>query len=219
MRRVAMLVSPIVGILRDWDCRVISNEDVGERNKGRLPGMLIRYWPVFEIKQTHEKFWAMVRRTLKPFGLVLLFLALASCTSTSLTPNPQAQAKATPPPAPVQIDMAALPGNYGLASYQRDEDRQRTLAQAKIACRNPFVITAGNNGGVVMHSAGQSGPTEVFLKTDGRGTSYLGPKGPAGAPKDQRIISYENGNLITQSLEPRLRSVYGNIVLVPCAQS
>lgn len=152
---------------------------------------------------------------------------LASCTSTSIAPAPkpqvalQSQPTAPSPaapvaPAPVQINVATLPGNYGLASYQRAQDRERTLKQAKIACRNPFVIKAGANGGIVMHSPGQSGPTEVFLKTDSEGLSYLGPRGAAKVPKDQRIVSYESGVLITEFLQPRLKSVYGNIVLSPC---
>ncbi|MEP1208048.1 MAG: hypothetical protein ABJM29_18190 [Rhizobiaceae bacterium] len=151
-------------------------------------------------------------------SLGLVCLLLASCTSASLTSKPESDVGAAAP-GPIQIDLATLPGNYGLASYQRAEDRERTLKQAKLACRIPFVINAGANGGVVMHSPGQSSPTEVFLKIDSRNISYLGPRGDAGSPKDQRILFYENGTLITQPMEPRLQSVYGNIVLTPCSQS
>ncbi|NKB54306.1 MAG: hypothetical protein GKR97_19205 [Rhizobiaceae bacterium] len=146
--------------------------------------------------------------------LPVLMAALASCSATTTAPEPQQVAA----PRPIQIDMATLPGDYGLASYQRAEDRERTLKQAKIACQNPFNVAAGSNGGVVMHAAGQAGPTEMFLKKDGQGRSFLGPRGEAGSTNDQRILSYDDGILITQPMQPRLQSVYGNIVLVPCAK-
>ncbi len=151
----------------------------------------------------------------------ILLTGLAACTSTSPTTSlqPQAAAPTPPPPAVVQITTASLPGNYGLASYHRAEDRERTLKQAKIACRNPYKMTAGANGGVVMHAPGQPGPAEFFVKKDNAGRSYIGPKGEAAGPNDQRVLSYDNGTLVTEWTSGRLKTVYGTMVYVPCASA
>ncbi|PHP64830.1 hypothetical protein CSC94_22410 [Zhengella mangrovi] len=119
-------------------------------------------------------------------------------------------------PAKVSVDMARLPGNYGLASYHQEEDRERTLAQARLACNNPYSIGAGPNGGVMLHAVGQSAPTEMFLKTDREGRSFLGPKGPAGIPQDRLVVSYDNGILETVWIEKRARDVYGTMLFIPC---
>lgn len=149
--------------------------------------------------------------------LTLLLSGLAACTSATVSPGSAPQAAVAPPP--VQVAAASLPGEYGLASYHREEDKDRTLSQAKIACRNPYKIDPGSSGGVVMHAPGQPGPAEFFVKKDANGASFLGPRGPAGAPQDQRILSYDNGTLVTQWVSGRLRTVYGTMVYVPCAQS
>ncbi|MGI9354653.1 MAG: hypothetical protein ACR2PF_05785 [Rhizobiaceae bacterium] len=156
-----------------------------------------------------------------PTTVFAVFLAaLTACSSTSITPTLSPQATApTPPPPVAQVDIASLPGNYGLASYHREQDLDRTIKQAKIACRNPYKIDPGSNGGVVMHAPGQSGPAEFFLKKDDSGQSYLGPKGPAGGPNDQRVVSYQDRTLVAQWTSGRLRSVYGTMVYVPCAQT
>ena len=117
----------------------------------------------------------------------------------------------------VQVDITALPGDYGLASYHKAEDRDRTIEQAKIACGNPYKIGAGSYGGVLMHAAGQSQPSEIFLKAGQDGQSFLGPKGPAGVAQDRLIVSYENGVLITDWMDQSARSVYGTMIYVPCA--
>ncbi|MEZ5811668.1 MAG: hypothetical protein R3D45_09675 [Rhizobiaceae bacterium] len=155
------------------------------------------------------------RRLRAPARLMPLAAAVALGACTTLTPG--TTPKETAPP--VQIDMAALPGNYGLASYHRDEDRDRTLEQAKIACNNPYTIGAGPSGGVMMHALGQSVPSEIFLKTDSKGLTYLGPRGPAGTAQDRHVVSYEGGVLTLRWMDPRARTVYGTMVYVPCGQA
>ena len=137
-------------------------------------------------------------------------LALSACATISPVPT------AVVSPAQ-QVDIAALPGDYGLASYHKAEDRDRTIEQANIACGNPYNIGSGSNGGVLMHAAGQNQPTELFLKVGQDGQSYLGPEGPAGSSQDRRIVSYENGVLITDWVDQGARSVYGTMIYVPCA--
>lgn len=145
------------------------------------------------------------------FGVTAL--AIASLTAcTTLTPDPKPEA-----PPPVEIDLAALPGDYGLASYHRDEDNERTLEQAKIACRNPYTIGAGANGGVMMHAIGASEPSEIFLKTDSKGRRFLGPQGPAGIAQDRYVVSYDDKVLVLRWMDPRAREVYGTLIYMPCA--
>lgn len=121
--------------------------------------------------------------------------------------------------APVQVDIAQLPGAYGLASYHRIEDRERTIEQAKIACNNPYTIGAGSNGGVLMHGARQTRQSEMYLKRGPDVRSYLGPQGPAGIAQDRLVVSYDDRVLVTEWLDPDLRTSYGTMVLVPCAET
>lgn len=146
--------------------------------------------------------------------LAIMTGMLAACTSLTPDAKPEAETRQA-----VTIDMASLPGDYGLAAYHRDEDRDRTVEQAKIACRNPYTIGAGTNGGVMMHAVGQSEPSEIFLKTDREGRTFLGPSGPAGIEQDRYVLSYEEGVLVMRWMEPRARSVYGTMIYVPCAQA
>ena len=137
--------------------------------------------------------------------------ALTGCTT--LTPDAK-QEDTTPS---IQIDIAALPGDYGLASFHQEEDSERTLEQAKIACSNPYTIGAGSNGGVMMHAVGASEPSEIFLKQDSKGRQFLGPKGPAGIAQDRHVVSYDDNVLVLRWMEPRARTVYGTLIYVPCA--
>ena len=129
----------------------------------------------------------------------------------------------TPPTAvaiqPVQVNAAELPGDYGLASYHRTEDRERTLEQAKIACNNPYTIAPGTGGGVLMHGARQTQLSEMFVKKGADGRSYIGPQGPAGIAQDRLVISYDNGVLETEWMDPEIRTSYGRMVLVPCTNT
>lgn len=147
-------------------------------------------------------------------AIALATTVLASCTTTDTLDT------APPQKETVKVDMMALPGDYGLAAYHRDEDAERTLNQAKIACSNPYTITAGANGGVMMHYVGQTQPSEIFLKTDNRGNTFLGPKGPTGIPQDREVVSYsDDGTLVVRWMDERAREVYGTLIYVPCGQA
>ncbi len=65
-----------------------------------------------------------------------------------------------------------LVGSYGLAAYHKDEDRARTEAAATNQCRQPYVITLGPTGGVMMHLADQPTPTELRVKGALGGKNY-----------------------------------------------
>jgi hypothetical protein len=137
------------------------------------------------------------RRRIVAGGVVaagILSSTLSGCT-TSSTPG---GATAALPSAPANIVISAndLQGNWGLASYRKVEDRPRTEAEAKTACQNPYVVTAGANGGVLMYLADQTGA--------------------AGVPQDRVVLSYENNVLVADWLNASARERYGTMVFVKC---
>jgi hypothetical protein len=147
---------------------------------------------------------------------IALGAALAACNTANLNlegpaPNPVAVAA----PA-VAVNIAELPGNWGLASYHQDKDRDRTVTAAKAACSNPYKIGKGSNGGVMMYLADQSQPSELFVKTTSDGRSFIGPRGAPGLPQDRVVTFDENGVLITVWLDQSARERYGTMVLVKC---
>jgi hypothetical protein len=143
-------------------------------------------------------------------GLVVL---VAACRSGGVAPT------AAPPPAAiptVTLSAADLPGRWGLASYRVETDRARTETEAKGACGNPYKIEAGANGGVMMHLADQSAPSEVFVKTDSSGRVFIGPLGPPAVQQDRQVMSYENGVLVAAWLDAGVRERFGTMVFVRC---
>ena len=96
-------------------------------------------------------------------------------------------------------------------------DKDRTVAEAKAACNNPYTIGQGPNGGVTMYLADHSQPSEVFLKVAPDGRTYLGPNGPPGMRPDRLILSFDNGVLISDWVDPSARQRYGTMVFVRCS--
>ena len=56
----------------------------------------------------------------------------------------------------------------------KDEDRMRTMKEARGQCNKPYVITKGPTGGVMMYLADQSEPQELVLKGAQGGKTYVG---------------------------------------------
>jgi hypothetical protein len=104
-----------------------------------------------------------------------------------------------------------------LASYQNPNDRARTEAAARGQCKNPYVIGAGANGGVIMHLADEATPQELRLKGSQSGKNYIGPEGPVGGEKDREIISFDGKVLVTRFIDKDAGVRYGNMVYVRCA--
>ena len=65
---------------------------------------------------------------------------------------------------PATIRADEIVGRWGLASFQNPDDRARTEAAAKGQCKQPYVIGAGQSGGVIMHLADQATPQELRLR-------------------------------------------------------
>jgi hypothetical protein len=117
---------------------------------------------------------------------------------------------------PATIRSDEIVGKWGLASYQNPNDRARTEKMAVAQCKQPYVIGAGQSGGVIMHLADQATPQELRLKGSQGGKNYIGPAGPAGGPDDREIVSFDGRVLITRFVDKDAATRYGNMVYVRC---
>jgi hypothetical protein len=140
-------------------------------------------------------------------------MSLPSFSSSPSAPEPTAPA----PEMPATIRADEIVGRWGLASFQNPNDRARTEAAARAQCKQPYVIGAGTNGGVIMHLADQATPQELRLKGSQSGKNYIGPAGPAGAEQDREIVSFDGRVLITRFIDKDAATRYGNMVYVRCA--
>jgi hypothetical protein len=150
-----------------------------------------------------------------------LTIFLGACSSMSLpsfSSSPSAAPEAAPTPEmPATIRADEIVGKWGLASFQNPNDRARTEAAARAQCKQPYVIGAGANGGVIMHLADQATPQELRLKGSPGGKNYIGPSGPAGGEQDREIVSFDGRVLITRFIDKDAATRYGNMVYVRCA--
>ena len=150
-----------------------------------------------------------------------LTVLLAACSSMSL---PSLSSSSAPPTEPGEApDMPAtiradeIVGRWGLASFQNPNDRARTEKMARDQCKQPYVIGAGQSGGVVMHLADQATPQELRLKGSPSGKNYIGPAGPTPGEQDREIVSFDGRVLITRFIDKDASVRYGNMVYVRCA--
>jgi hypothetical protein len=153
----------------------------------------------------------------------MLAVGLAGCETTNLggmfgssTPS-AAPEPGVAPEMPATIRSDEIVGRWGLASYQDPKDRVRTEAMARSQCKQPYVITAGSSGGVIMHLADQATPQELRLKGSPSGKNYIGPAGPTPGEQDREIISFDGRVMITRFVDKDAGTRYGNMVYVRCA--
>src|SRR5215813_8577582 len=150
-----------------------------------------------------------------------LALFLGACGGMSLpslsssSPPPAAE-PGVEPEMPATIRSEELVGKWGLASFQNPNDRARTEKQAQAQCKQPYVIGAGQSGGVVMHLADQATPQELRLKGSQSGKNYIGPPGPPGGELDREIVSFDGRVLITRFVEKDAATRYQTMVYVRC---
>lgn len=147
--------------------------------------------------------------------LAMLTLGLAGCAST---PKPE-----EPPPPPVVPTLPpAFPpqdivGRWGLAAYHKDEDKARTEAAAVNQCKQPYVITLGPTGGVMMHLADQATPTELRLKGAPGNKTFIGLDGePPGSTQDREAVGFDGRVLALRWMDPEVQGRYGTMVYVRC---
>jgi len=160
-------------------------------------------------------------RTIAHLAIVpALTVFLAACSSMSL-PSLSSSPSADPEPGagpemPATVRADEIVGRWGLASFQNPNDRARTEAAARAQCKQPYVIGAGQSGGVVMHLADQATPQELRLKGSPGGKNYIGPPGPAGGEQDREIVSFDGRVLVTRFIDKDAAVRYGNMVYVRC---
>jgi hypothetical protein len=157
--------------------------------------------------------WAMM-----PAALAALMLSGCASQQFSLGTSPAPE----PPPAsaaplPASIPAQDLVGRWGLAAYHKDEDRARTEAAARGQCKQPYNISRGPRGGVIMHLPDQAQPTELSLKGGPDGKNYIGPGDePAGGARDREIVGFDGRVLVTRFTDPEVAGRYGTSVYVRC---
>ena len=133
------------------------------------------------------------------------------------TQSAQPEPPPPPPEMPASIRPDEIVGRWGYAAYHKPEDRPRTENAARGQCRNPYVIGAGREGGVIMHLADEAQPQELRLKGSPGGKNYIGPPGPAGGDKDREIVSFDGRVMITRFIDPDAATRYGTSIYVRCA--
>ncbi|MBR0797111.1 hypothetical protein JQ615_17100 [Bradyrhizobium jicamae] len=150
-----------------------------------------------------------------------LTVTLGACSSTNLPslssntePAPTEPGMAPEMPATIRADE--IVGRWGLASFQNPADRARTEAAARSQCKQPYVIGAGQSGGVIMHLADQATPQELRLKGSPSGKNYIGPPGPTPGEQDREIVSFDGRVMITRFVDKDAATRYGNMVYVRC---
>lgn len=153
-------------------------------------------------------------------AMALLTVALAGCSgisnpfSTSEQPPPAPEVMQTLPPSFPPQDIV---GRWGLAAYHKDEDRARTEAAAVNQCRQPYIITLGPTGGVMMHLADQSTPTELRLKGAPGNKTFIGPaEDPPGGQQDREVVGFDGRVLALRWIDTEVQGRYGTMVYVRC---
>jgi hypothetical protein len=157
------------------------------------------------------------RRLLLAIALLAGGLALAAC-ATGPAPQPAEPAAAPVVPLlPPAFPPQNLVGRWGLTAYHNEADRERTIAAAANQCRNPYIITLGPTGGVMMHLADQSTASELALKGAPGGKTYVGPKDePPASAQDRDVVSFDGRVLILRWMDPEVQGRYGTMVYVRC---
>ncbi len=149
--------------------------------------------------------------------LVAGAFALAGCATSNVPGPAEPVAPAVVPLMPPAFPPQDLIGRWGLTAYHNEADRQRTIAAAGNQCRNPYVITLGPTGGVMMHLADQPTPTELALKGAPGNKTYVGPKeDPPAGNQDREVVSFDGRVLVLRWMDPEVQSRYGTMVYVRC---
>jgi hypothetical protein len=148
-------------------------------------------------------------------SLMAAAIGLTACNSSDTAPAPGAAALSAAPALP-PITPDDLVGKWGLGSFRVEADLARTTDEARRFCNNPYIITKGPNGGVMMYLADQSQPSELFIK-NAAGRVYVGLRNePAGSPRDRQITSFQDGVMVAAWVDPAVTARYGTMVFVRC---
>jgi hypothetical protein len=148
--------------------------------------------------------------------LVLLSLGLSGCASNPFSPSEQPPPPTVMPTLPPAFPPQDIVGRWGLAAYHKDEDRARTEAAAANQCKQPYIITLGQSGGVMMHLADQAKPEELRLKGAPGNKTFIGPEGEPGGIQDREVVSFDGRVLALRWMDSEVQGRYGTMVYVRC---
>jgi hypothetical protein len=154
-------------------------------------------------------------RLIPMLSAAALALWLGGCaTQQQSAPEIAEPAVQSLPPAFPPKDLV---GRWGLAAYHVESDKPRIEAAAQQACGNPYVISLGPSGGVMMHLPDQSTPSELALKGAPGGKTYIGPReDPPGSAQDRLVEQFDGRILITRWIDAEVQGRYGTMVYVRC---
>ena len=142
-------------------------------------------------------------------------LVLAGCAGMSnpfeSSPPPPAVSSARPSIAPSDII-----GRWGIASYHREQDRARTEVAARGQCKQPYLISGGSAGGVMMLNHDSPNIVEHAIKASADGKTYLGPGADPAGTDDREVVSFDGRVLTLKWVDPEVQGRYGIMVLVRC---
>jgi hypothetical protein len=151
-------------------------------------------------------------RTLSNVVLAVSALMLAGCATQGPQAPEQPVLQVLPPAFPPQD----IVGRWGLAAFHKAEDQARTEEAARNQCRQPYIITLGPTGGVMMHLADQAQAEELRLKGASGGKTFIGPDGEVGGVSDREVMSFNGRVLVLRWMDPEVQGRYGTMVYVRC---
>jgi hypothetical protein len=154
-------------------------------------------------------------RRLRPVPMLICavtVLILAGCASTRSPEMAPAPIPVLPPAFPPQD----IVGRWGLAAFHKQEDQERTELAAQSQCKQPYIISTGPTGGVIMHLADQATPEELRLKGAPGGKTYIGPDGEPGGMQDREVVSFNGRVLLLRWMDTEVQGRYGTMVYVRC---
>lgn len=105
-----------------------------------------------------------------------------------------------------------LVGRWGVAAYWRSEDAAKVQAAARSACAQPYNITRGASGGVMMFESFEGRPREMQV----RGGQIVAVSGESRHTKD--ITSWTGSMLVFNYVDAEAKRKYGNMVFIRCGR-
>ena len=161
-------------------------------------------------------------RVFKTGAALALACGVAGCASFDVGswwsgPSPAPTPAATPAPQAFKIlPPDPLIGKWGVASFRDEKDRARTEKQARVQCKNAYVIAKGPTDGVMMHVADDPDQHELALKKGADGKTYLGFNAPPPDPQDRELVELTPKLMVMKFVDPDANSRYGTFVYVKC---
>lgn len=105
-----------------------------------------------------------------------------------------------------------LVGRWGVAAYWNAGDAAKVQAAARSACSQPYNITRGPGGGVMMFESFEGRPREMMV----RGGQIVAVSGESRQTKD--ISSWNGSMLVFNYVDEEAKRKYGNMVFVRCGR-